>query len=192
MNGSMMSDSEIVALFWNRNENAISMTSKKYGTYCMRVAMNILNNHSDSEECVNDTYLKAWNSIPPHKPAKLSTFLGKITRNLSFDIYRKKHTNTRGNGEMPVVLDELAEIISGGDIPEDIVIEKELIKEINQFLAGLSDEKRKIFVCRYWYADSVKDIAKKFKMTENNVSVTLARTRKMLRDYLVERGCMYE
>lgn len=142
----------------------------------------------DAEECVNDTYLNAWNTIPPHKPNILSAFLGKITRNLSINKYRHDRTEKRGGGQVPAVLDELLDIVSDSAGVEQSIEQNELVAAIDQFLAGLSKEKRKIFVCRYWYFDSVSDIAERFGMTENNVSVTLSRTRTKLHNYLLKRG----
>lgn len=183
-----MDDNSIVQLYWDRDEKAIAATSEKYGSYCGAIARNILGNCEDAQECVNDTYLNAWNAIPPHRPEVLSTFLGKITRNISFNLYKYKQAEKRGGGQAAVVLDELEECISGQNMPEDEVFRKELVEAINSFLASISVEKRKIFVCRYWYADSILDIAKKFGVTENSVSVTLNRLRKKLHSYLMERG----
>ena len=162
----MMDDAKIVQLYWDRNEQAISATADKYGNYCAAIAKNILGNSQDTEECVNDTYLNAWNSMPPHRPNILATFLGKITRNLALNKY--KH-NTADNVEQEIN-------------------RKELILAINHFLKKLPSDKRNIFVCRYWYFDSISDIAAHFDMTENNVSVTLHRLRLKLRNYLLERG----
>lgn len=183
-----MEDKEIVQLYWDRNEQAIVETDKKYKSYCSKIAMNILNDSMDAEECVNDTYLKAWNSIPPHRPEQLSTFIGKITRNLSFDVYRKKHTEKRGNGQFELILEEMSEMIPGGLNPEHEISKKELIQEINLFLGKLPQEKRRMFVRRYWYADSITEIAKQFQRTENSVSVNLARVREKLKNYLATRG----
>ena len=110
-----MDDNDIIQLYWDRNEQAIRITSDKYGHYCKAIARNILNNEEDAEECVNDTWLHAWNAMPPHRPSLLSTFLGKITRNLSFDLYRKMHRKKRGESQMDAVLDELEECVSGKD-----------------------------------------------------------------------------
>ena len=183
-----MEDREIVNLYWQRNQNAINETASKYGNYCKTIANNILHNLEDSEECVNDTYLNAWNSIPPHRPNVLSAFLGKITRHLSFDKLRYKNADKRGGGEIHLVLDELAECVSGTENVESEIERKELINVINDFLNTLSQEKSNIFLCRYWYAYPVSKIAKQFGLTENNVSVTLNRTRKKLKEYLTERG----
>lgn len=186
-----MEDNEIVQLYWERNEKAIVETDTKYKAYCNRIAMNILNDSMDAEECVNDTYMKVWNSIPPNKPKQLSTFIGKITRNLSFDVYRKKHTDKRGNGQIDLILEEMSEMISGGVNPEHELSKKELISDINLFLGKMPRDKRILFVRRYWYADSIEEIAKQFRMTENNVSVNLARIRGKLKKYLVARGYYY-
>ena len=183
-----MEDSKIVQLYWSRDEKAIDATADKYGRYCASIARNILGNREDAEECVNDTYLHAWNAMPPHRPGILSTFLGKITRNLSFNRYRYNTADKRGSGETAVVLEELLDIVSDGENPEQAMEYRELVKAIDAFLAGLPARKRRIFVCRYWYFDSVSGIASQFQMTENNVAVTLNRIRAQLRDYLLEGG----
>lgn len=183
-----MDDVKIVDLYWDRNESAISESSKKYGAYCSSIAYNILHNDADTEECVNDTWLHAWNAIPPQRPVTLSTFLGKITRNLSFDIYRKNHRQKRRFGNMTEVLDELAECVSDKEDVDSKWAAEELIREINNFLLSLPKEKRYIFILRYWYADSIADIAERMKVSENNISVSLNRIRSSLKEYLVERG----
>ena len=183
-----MEDREIVNLYWERNSNAIKETASKYGGYCKAIAKNILGNNEDAEECVNDTYLNTWNSIPPNRPNVLSTYLGKITRNLSFDRFRQRHADKRGGGEIELVLDELGECVSGADTVEQEVEKKELVRAINSFLDTLSQEKCNIFLCRYWYAIPVSEIATRFGMSEGNVSVTLTRIRIKLKNYLKERG----
>ena len=183
-----MDDTKIVQLYWDRNEQAIPATAEKYGRYCASIAQNILGNKEDAEECVNDTYINAWNSMPPHKPSILSTFLGKITRNLSFNRYKYNTANKRGCGETVLVLDEIAELVSDTDNVEQEVLREELVKAIDAFLDVLPVDKRRIFVCRYWYFDSVSDIASRFGMTENNVSVTLNRLRLKLRSHLLKGG----
>lgn len=183
-----MDDEQIIQLYWERNEKAITATADKYGSYCTSIAKNILNNKEDAEECVNDTYINAWNSMPPYRPSILSTFLGKITRNLSFNRYKYNTANKRGGGEVALVLDEIAELVSGTDSIEQEIHHKELLTAINTFLDRLPSDKRNIFVCRYWYFDSVSDIASRFGITENNVSVTLNRLRLKLHNYLLERG----
>lgn len=186
--GSQMEDSNIIKLYWDRDEIAITETSKKYGTYCQSIARNIIGNSEDAKECVNDTYLGAWNSIPPHRPIMLSTFLGKITRNLSFNRYKKNTAGKRGGNQIELVLDELEDMVSNSSSPEDEWHRKELLDAINAFLSSLSADKRKIFVYRYWYAERISDISKCFGVSENNVSVTLNRLRHKLHIYLVERG----
>lgn len=183
-----MEDEKIISLYWARDEQAISATSEKYGSYCASIAENILSSKEDAEECVSDTYLNAWNNIPPCRPGNLRTFLGKIVRNLSIDRYRYNNAEKRGRGEAAAVFDEMAEMVSAGEEPEERVNHRELVKTIGDFLGSLPPEKRKIMVCRYWYFDSVSDIARRFGKSENSVSVTLNRLRKQLRVYLAERG----
>lgn len=183
-----MDDKGIIQLYWDRNDQAISATSDKYGHYCKAIAKNILNSEEDAEECVNDTYLNAWNAMPTHWPEQLSTFLGKITRNLSFNRYKYRHTEMRGGGEITLVLDELVDCVSDVDNVEQIIDRQELEKAINSFVRSLSTKKRNIFVRRYWYADPVSAIAKDCGMQPGTVSKTLERTRKQLKSYLTERG----
>ena len=183
-----MDDSGIIRLYWERDEAAISATDEKYGSYCGSIARRILDDVQEAEECVNDTYLRAWNSMPPHRPSILSAFLGRITRNLSFD--RRRHSNAvkRGGGVMCSVLDELRDCVSGGDWVGQEMERRELVRELNLFLASLTPKKRQMFVCRYWYCDSVADIAEKFGMKPNTVSTGLRRIRTDMSGYLAERG----
>lgn len=183
-----MEDAQIVQLYWDRNEEAIPVTAQKYGSYCTAIAQNILGSYEGAEECVNDTYLNAWNTMPPHKPSILATFLGKITRNLSFNRYKHNTAQKRGGGELPAVLDELSSCVSGKDDVEHGIIQKELVLAINDFLSTLPSEKRKLFVCRYWYADSLASIADRFGMTQGAVAMTLNRLRRKLYNYLSDRG----
>ena len=183
-----MQDEEIVQLYWERNEEAIPATEKKYGAYCHAVAKNILEDWADVEECLNDTWLHAWNAMPPHRPSVLSTFLAKITRNLSFDKYRQLHREKRGGYQLDLVLDELEECISGKEDPELIMHEKALCEEINRFLSFLPKKKRIMFVLRYWHAYSISEIAERLQTSETNVSVSLNRIRKQLKTTLIERG----
>lgn len=184
----MMEDTKIIQLYWDRNEAAIPATSEKYGAYCTSIARNILKNEEDTEECVNDTYLNAWNAMPPQKPSVLAAFLGRITRNLSFNRYKLLHTEKRGGGELPLVLEELSDCVSGTESVEQEIDRKELLAEINGFLAGLSKEKRQMFVRRYWHAESVKDIAGRFGVSEGSATMTLGRIRKKLREDLEDKG----
>lgn len=183
-----MDDAKIVQLYFDRDEQAIPATADKYGNYCTSIAKNILGNYEDAEECVNDTYLNTWNAIPPHRPKMLSTFLGKIVRNLAFNRYKLNTADKRGGGEIIAVLDELAGCVSGNDDVEQAYDYKELVAAINDFLGTLPAEKRNIFVCRYWYTDSISDIAARYNMTYSAVSMTLNRLRIKLHNYLIERG----
>ena len=184
----LMDDSKIVQIYWDRNEQALTATSDKYGNYCISIAKNILGNKEDAEECVNDTYMRAWNSLPPHRPNILSTYLGKITRNLSFNLYKRNTADKRGGGEVPVVLDEIVDLVSDTDDVEKEIDRRELVKAIDDFLGKLPADKRSIFICRYWYFDSISNIASRFGMTNNYVSVLLNRLRLKLHNYLLERG----
>lgn len=179
-----MDDKQIIALYWQRNDNAIAETDKKYGTYCLSVANNILGNREDSEECVNDTWLHAWNSMPPQKPASLKLFLARITRNLSINLYNAKKAKKRGGGEMTVLLDELSLCASaGGDVSREFEA-KELERCINRFVRSLPKRECNIFVRRYFFAEPVSEIAKQYGMTDNHVSVALSRARQKLKKAL--------
>lgn len=183
-----MEDEKIVQLYLERNEQAIPETASKYGNYCSFIAKNILGDKEDVEECINDTYFNTWNAIPPHKPKMLSTFLGKIVRNLAFNKYKYNTAEKRGGKEVALVLDELAGCVSGKEDVEQEYEYKELISTINRFLSELPAEKRNIFVCRYWYADSIADIAARYDMNKASVAMILKRLRTKLHNYLVERG----
>ena len=183
-----MEDEKIIELYWARDREAIAETEKKYGGYCFAAANKILCSREDAEECVNDTYFKIWNSIPPVRPKIFSAFLGKITRNLAFSRYRSQTAEKRGGGEITLVLDELGEIVSGSDDVEKSVELSELSEAINGFLKGLSQDKRNIFVRRYWHCDSVKEISARYGMTESSVSMSLMRLRRKLKEFLAERG----
>ena len=153
-----MDDNKIVELYWNRDETAIKETKDKYSNYCFTIANNILHNQEDSEEALNDTWLAAWNAMPPHHPLILSTFLGKITRNLSLNKWRTLSAEKRGGGSTTVSLDELEECIPDErNIRESLEVEI-IAESINDFLAGLKENERKVFVCRYWYFDSISEI----------------------------------
>lgn len=183
-----MEDARIVDLYWARSETAITETSAKYGSYCYSIAYNILSSREDADEAVNDTYMDAWDSIPPHRPTLLSTFLGKITRRLSIDRWRISHAQKRGSGEMLLSLEELGECISSSESPEGTIAFKELVKAINLFLACLSDTERDVFVSRYWFLASVKEISNRFDMGESRVKTMPHRTRRKLQTYLQEEG----
>ena len=182
-----MDDSKIIELFYARSEQAIIELSKKYGAVCSKVARNILNNSLDAEECVNDTYLGAWNTIPPQNPAPLLAYVCRIVRNLSTARY---HANTalKRNSYYDAVLDELEECLAS---PADVEMEisaKELSRAVDRFLDTLDQDARVMFIRRYWYYDSIPEIAAKFHMSSNNVSVRLSRTREKLRKFLKREG----
>ena len=183
-----MNDTEIVELYWNRKERAVEETAKKYGSYCYAIAYNILSNHEDSEESVNDTYIEAWNAIPPHRPLILSSFLGKITRRLAIDKWRSDHAQKRGGGELACVLDELAECVAYEDSAERHLEKQMLSQAINDFLRTLSETERKIFVCRYFYMESVEFVCERFGYSVSKVKSILFRTREKLRIYLQKEG----
>lgn len=183
-----MKDELIIQMFLERNEDAIAVVISKYGHYCQSIARNILDNSSDIEECLSDTYLKVWMSIPPHRPESFTAYIGKITRNSAINITRYNTAEKRYNAEVSLILDELEDFVPGGVNPEDENNRKELISSINSFLGTLSQEKRVIFVSRYWYSDSISDIAAKMGLSQNKVSVTLSRLRKQLNKWLTERG----
>lgn len=175
-----MEDDSIVNLYWARSENAISETSKKYGNYCYSIAYNILGNVEDADESVNDTYLNAWNNIPPHRPSILSTFLGKITRRISIDKWRGRTAEKRGGGEIVLVLDELSDCIPSNQSVEHEVEVAELSQLIDNFVMSLPPMERRVFICRYWYLDPIADIAQRFGFSQSKVKMMLHRQRKNL------------
>lgn len=175
-----MEDDSIVNLYWARSENAISETSKKYGNYCYSIAYNILGNVEDADESVNDTYLDAWNNIPPHRPSILSTFLGKITRRISIDKWRGRTAEKRGGGEIVLVLDELSDCIPSNQSVEHEVEVAELSQLIDIFVMSLPPMERRVFICRYWYLDPIADIAQRFGFSQSKVKMMLHRQRKNL------------
>ena len=185
-----MDDAQIVQLYWDRNEQAISATSGKYGNYCASIARNILDSREDAEECVNDTYMSAWNSMPPHRPAILATFLGKITRRIAIDKWRARSAEKRGGGELPLALSELADCIPSRKTVEQAVADAELEAAINRFVLSLPLTRRRVFLCRYWYLDSIAAIAKQFGLSQSSVKVLLHRTRKALRTFLEQEGTL--
>lgn len=183
-----MEDSRIVELYWQRSEDAIAETAAKYGNYLHSISYNILSNSQDAEECVNDTYTDAWNAIPPHYPSVLSTFLGKLIRRRSIDMWRKRSAEKRGGSETALALDELEDCVSGSGSVEEQSERRELTEKINEFLCELPAAERRVFLCRYWYLDSVPSIAKQFGFTESKVTSMLHRTRSKLRAQLEKEG----
>lgn len=183
----MLEDSKIIELFFARAEQAIVELSAKYGTVCGRIAKNILKNKLDAEECVNDTYLAVWNTIPPKKPEPLRTYIFRIVRNIAIAKY---HANTckKRNSYYDAALEELENCFAASATVEQEISAKELSQQINCFLAVLDEKSQVMFVRRYWYSDSISDIAKRFKMSNNNVSVCLSRIRDKLKTHLKKEG----
>ena len=185
-----MDDKAILDLYWARSEKAISETSAKYGGYCYAIAYNILSNREDSEESVNDTYLAAWNTMPPKRPAMLSAFLGKLTRYISLDRWKQRSALKRGGGEVPLCLEELEDCISGASSIENEVIRKQTLACINRFLDKLPKTERNVFLRRYWYLDPVAEIAVQFGFTESKTASMLRRTRIKLNQHLTKEGLL--
>ena len=176
-----MEDSRIVNLYWQRNETAIAETEKKYGKYCLSIARRILDDRQDAEECVNDTWLGAWNAMPPHRPAILSAFLGKITRRLSLKKRRDLSRDKRGGGVVAESIDELGDCIPSGQRIDEALEGRELETVVNAFLAELPADERRVFLRRYWHFDSVREISERYGFGESKVKMTLKRTRDKLR-----------
>lgn len=185
-----MTDNDIIALYFDRNERAIEETSRKYGAYCYTVAHRILAIHEDAEECVNDTYLQAWNAMPPTWPERLRLFLAKITRSRALNRWEAARAKKRGEGEVSAVLDELEECVAGSpaDSPEDQVLSKELAGCIDAFLLDLPKRERDLFVRRYFFVEPVEAIASLAGMSAGNVSVILHRVRAKLKKHLEKEG----
>ncbi len=179
-----MDDELIIALFWNRSEAAISETERKYGAYCRSIAYGILNDRQDTEECVNDTWFRAWDAIPPQRPTKLSAFLGRITRNLSLDRYDYKHAAKRSH-PMDQLLSELDECIPD---QRDDYAQRELTDILNRFLRSLESDKRNLFLRRYWYCESIETLANRYGLSQSAVKSSLFRVRNKLKAYLEKEG----
>ena len=182
-----MEDQGILELFFARSEQAIAETDRKYGGYCYSIAYNIFSSKEDSEESVNDTYLAAWNLIPPRKPSFLNAFLGKITRHISIDRWRKKSAQKRGGKETILALEELGECAASSDM-EAKITQRELTRILNDFLENLPETERHVFLCRYWYLDSIEAIVHTTGFTQSKVTSILHRTRGKLRKRLSEEG----
>lgn len=183
-----MEDSQIVSLYWDRDETAIEHTQKKYGKYLAKIAYNILADREDSQESVNDTYLAAWNSMPPHRPQVLSTYLGKLTRRISIDLFRKRNSQKRGSGEYTISLQELGGCISSGDTTQQAMDMQLLSGAIETYLRSISQEARNVFLGRYYYLDPVKKIAAYCNITESKAKMLLHRTRQGLWEHLRKEG----
>ena len=183
-----MEDAQIVDLYWARSENAVSETATKYGKYCYAIAFHILSDEQDADESVNDTWLDAWNTMPPHRPSILSTFWGKITRRLSIDRWRERTAEKRGGGEIALALDELVDCVPSENSVEREIEAEELGSIINRFILQMPSQERRIFICRYWYLDSIKSIAQQFDISESKVKMILHRQRNKLKQHLAKEG----
>lgn len=183
-----MDDQKIVDLYWQRSEKAIEETDSKYGGYCFSIAYNVLANKEDAEESVSDTYMAAWNELPPHRPSILAAFLGKITRNISISRWRSRSAYKRGGGEIVLALEELEECVADSQNVEENYIRKEAAAVFNRFLDALPDTERKIFLRRYWCLDPIADIAANFGFSQSKVTSILYRTRAKLRVKLEKEG----
>ena len=183
-----MEDRKIVDLYWQRDENAIPETAAKFGGYCRTIAYNILSDAEDAEECLNDTWLRAWNTMPTNRPSRLAPYLGKLSRWISLTRLREKTSLKRGGGETELVLDELAEAVDSGADVEKAVELKELNAALRRFLKTLGETERQVFLARYWFIASIAEIAEKFGFSESKVTSMLHRTRKKLLGYLKEEG----
>ena len=182
----MIEDEKIIDLFFNRSEKAIQELDIKYGKVCHKLSYNILNNKQDAEECVNDAYLGAWNAIPPVRPNPFLSYIVKIVRNISLKIYWRKEAAKR-SGHYKIALEEIEGYITDQKTVEDEIEARELARIIEEFLDTLTVENRVIFMRRYWFADSYKDIAEFVGLSEKNISVRLTRIREKMKQYLIER-----
>ncbi len=185
-----MEDAAIIALYWSRSEAAIAQTDEKYGGYCRTIAYNILENREDTEECTNDTYFKVWNAIPPQKPGLFRAFLGKIARNTALNRYEKNHAGKRGGGETELLLSELEECVPAPNGVEAVCESEELSRAVTDFLYQLDELSRNLFVRRYWYAEKLTDVCRRYGISEGQGKSTLHRLRGKLKAYLEKEGLM--
>ena len=185
-----MEDQEIIALYWAREEDAIRETSIKYGGLCRSIVNRILASPEDGEECLNDTWMGAWNAMPPHRPRKLPAFLGKITRSIACDAVRSRTARKRGGGEYPAALEELGECVPPSPGADQAVLDRELEALVNRFLGGLPVRECNVFLRRYWYVEPLEAIAGRYGLKENTVKTILRRTRGKLRVYLEKEGIL--
>ena len=183
-----MEDKDILDLYWARDEKALVETKDKYENYCGKIAYNILFDFEDAKECVNDTYLKTWNSIPDNRPSKLGLYVGKICRNLAINMFEKYNAQKRSGTQTDLALDELSNCLGDKDNVKEYVDYNLLKDTINSFLKGQSKQNRIIFVRRYFYMSSIDEIAKEYELSLSAVKMSLKRTRDNLRDYLIKQG----
>ena len=185
-----MDDNQIVDLYFARAEAAVTETAEKYGRYCRAIAGNILPDDRDADEAVNDAYMAAWSSIPPNKPEALGPYLGKLTRRAALKVWRTRDAKKRGGGQVELALEELAELLPGGNDPAEAAESQELTEALNRFLAALPETERRVFLRRYWYMDSIGQIAICFGFSQSKVKSMLARTRARLRTHLEKEGLL--
>lgn len=183
-----MQDTDILDLYFARDQEAVAQTQNKYGAYCLRIAENILHDPLDAQECVNDTWLRAWNTIPPNRPERLNLFLAKITRNLAFDRFKAMTAQKRGGEETAIILDELAECVSADGDLEDVFFGKELAVAINRFVRCLPEREGNLFIRRYFFAETLSQAAGRYGLSVNHAAVLLSRTRKKLKQFLLKEG----
>lgn len=185
-----MTDDEILNLYWARSEWAINATEERYGPYCRAIALHILGSERDAEECVNDALFRAWSSIPPNRPEHLRAYLGKIARNAALNRWERGSAQKRGQGQTELALSELAECVPDREDVEKSAEGRELTQAVENFLLSQPFEKRNVFLQRYWYLASVKDIGAANRMSESKVKSLLYRMRKELRNYLEQEGLL--
>ena len=182
-----MEDAEIVALYFARQEAAIAASQQCYGAYCYKIAMGVLANHEDAQETLSDTWLHAWNAIPPERPPRLRPFFAKITRNLAIDRWRRLHAQKRGSS-LELALEELAECARGPPLPQQQLEDKELEQSIRRFLAACGQRERDVFLRRYFFFETTEQIARRYDIRQSNVLNLLSRTRKKLKAHLKKEG----
>ena len=183
-----MDDAAIVALFWQRDERAVSETERKYGPYCRSIAASLLADGRDVEETLSDAWLQAWRSIPPQRPVQLATYVGKLTRNLALSRLRELRAQKRGGGEAELALEELADCLGGSDDPEEALEARELGRALNRFVAGLKKQERDLFVSRYYFLVPLEELSRKTGFSQGKLKSMLFRTRKKLKSYLRKEG----
>ena len=183
-----MEDQEIIARFFARDEEGLTAARARYEPYCAAVARSLLNDPRDQEECLSDTWLRAWNAIPPQRPRSLGAFLAKITRNLAINRLRDGNAQRRGGGQVPLALEELRECVSPEGSPEGELDRQAAEEALNRFLDGLPPLQREVFLRRYWYLDSIEDIARRAGWSKSRVTTTLHRMRVRLRAHLIQEG----
>ncbi|MBE6956996.1 MAG: sigma-70 family RNA polymerase sigma factor [Ruminococcaceae bacterium] len=183
-----MEDNQIIDLYWARSQQAIEESEAKYGTYCRSVAWNILSRPEDAEECVNDTWLRAWNAMPPQRPTVLRAFFGALTRNLSLDRWRRERAEKRGGGTVELALEELEDCLAAREQVERTVEAQETARLISDFLRGQTRQDRQLFLRRYWYLDDIRTLCRRFGMGESQVKSRLHRMRKKLKQELEQEG----